>query len=252
MLALQRSAGNAAAGAFAHALVARSLKVSSPKDKIPTNKTNKVKQTNAVTAEAYLAKLCPAGTVQVDPKTGEVTLGTDVCGTKTATQTGCDCLCHMIKSGNQWKIKITDSGWPHTDFDSHKKAGTTGTGGTVTAPSPNSTTTYGTATVTGAELDTDPWLVLGHELCGHAWMGDQGLHGPDEVQPRGEGGHQETVKRENLIRAEQGIELRGEFNDPNCGESYTKKQGVREWSSFHKVCVAWRNARGYTITQKVP
>jgi len=111
---------------------------------------------------------------------------------------------------------------------------------------------YGTGTVSGGELDTDPWLVLGHELCGHAWMGDQGLHGPDEVQPRGQGGHQETVKRENLIRAEQNIELRGSFKDPNCGESYTLKKGTTTWSSFHKVCVAWRSAHGYSITDKIP
>ena len=37
----------------------------------------------------------------------------------------------------------------------------------VTAPSPNSTKLWGAGTVSGSALDVDPWLVLGHELCGH-------------------------------------------------------------------------------------
>ncbi len=250
MLGVQRTAGNAAAAQLAAAL-ARRLKVADPGKNIPTNKTNKLKQTNGATVSVYLDRLCPAGKVHVDPKSGEVTLGAKA---TSSTTTGCDCLSHMIGSKHKWKIEITDTGWPHTKFDDHKKAADPkkGTGGKVTAPSPNTTTTYGAGTVSGGELDIDPWLVLGHELCGHAWMGDQGLHGPDEAQPRGEGGHQETVKRENLIRAEQGIELRGSFKDPNCGESYIREKGVREWSSFHKVCVAWRNAHGHAITDKIP
>jgi hypothetical protein len=253
MLDVQRSAGNAAAGAFAQALLARSLKVSSPKGKITKHKTSKLKQTNAATANGYLDRLCPEGNVQVDAKTGVVTVDGTVCGGKSKTPTGCDCLCHMIGSANKWKIEITDTGWPYTKFDSHSKAEdpNRGSGGTVTAPSPNDPREFGTATVSGALLKTDPWLVLGHELCGHAWMGDQGLHGPDEAQPRGEGGHQATVKRENLIRAEQGIELRGSFNDPNCGESYVTKKGTTTWSTFHKVCVAWRAAHGYDITDRL-
>jgi hypothetical protein len=251
MLGVQRSAGNAAAAQLA-AVVARQLKVSDPSKDIPKNKTNKLKQTNAATVRVYLDRLCPAGKVAVDPKSGVVTLGATTQGS--TTPTGCSCLVHMINSANKWKIEVTDSGWPHTKFDSHKHAAdpNKGTGGKVTAPSPNTTIVYGAGTVSGGELDTDPWLVLGHELCGHAWMGDQGLHGPDELQARGEGGHQETVKRENLIRAEQGIELRGGFKDPNCGESYTRENGTRKWSSFHKVCVAWRNAHGHAITDKIP
>ena len=51
--------------------------------------------------------------------------------------------------------------------------------------------------MSGTALNIDPWLVLGHELCGHAWLGNAGKHGPDEAAARGEGGHQETVAREN-------------------------------------------------------
>ena len=56
-----------------------------------------------------------------------------------------------------------------------------GTGGRVTAPSPNSPKLWGAATAAGKRLDIDPWLVLGHELCGHAWLGDRGEHAPTRV-----------------------------------------------------------------------
>jgi hypothetical protein len=115
--------------------------------------------------------------------------------------------------------------------------------------------------VSGKTTDIPSWLVLGHELCGHAWMGDRGTHGPDHAQPRGEGGHQETVKRENMLRAEHGIELRGNFRAPNCGESYSRDKAAPaavQWSSYRNACIAWRNdynaknGTAYTITDTIP
>jgi hypothetical protein len=180
------------------------------------------------------------------------------------TASGCGCLCDLVSSKHAWKIRVDDAAWPHTDFDDDdaangKKPG--GTGGAVTAPSPNSPKIWGAAAASGKEKDIDPWLVLGHELCGHAWLGNSGSHGPDETSPRGEGGHQATVARENALRAEHGIDLRGTFKDPNCGESYFRDKtapGKVNWSSFHAVCESWRNkynaAHGtkYKIADKIP
>jgi hypothetical protein len=87
------------------------------------------------------------------------------------------------------------------------------------------------------------------------------MHGPDHSAARGEGGHQETVRRENLIRAEHGIELRGGFKDPNCGESYWRskaKPGKVNWSSYRDICIKWReaynkkNKTAYKITDTIP
>jgi hypothetical protein len=103
--------------------------------------------------------------------------------------------------------------------------------------------------------------VLGHELCGHGWLGNSGMAGGDHVQPRGQGGHQETVERENLLRKEHGIELRGTFKQPDCGESYWRDKaapGTVNWSSFHSVCEAWRkdyntkNGTSYKIGDTIP
>jgi hypothetical protein len=263
----------------------RKLKVHKPTDKIPTPGGKGVVQTNAETVKNYLANLCAGGSPTVDPTTGEIDIAKSFCtegflaklgvapGPPTPaaqsylkTATGCGCICDIVQSANEWKIQVDDTKWPHTDFaDDAAAKGTSGklggSGGVVTAPSPNSTKAWGAATASGKELDIDPWLVLGHELCGHAWLGNTGSAGPDETSPRGEGGHQETVARENQLRKEHGIELRGTFKQPNCGESYWRDKGAPgkvNWSDFRKVCQAWRadynkkNKTTFKITDTIP
>lgn len=263
----------------APAPVQRTVKVEDPAKVIPNPGGKGVKQTNAATVQGYLGKLCKDGSPTVDAKTGTVGVAKDFCTPQTvnvpfigplttspaqvaSTATGCTCLCDMVASKNAWRIVVDDANWPHTLFDNNadaKKPG--GTGGKVTTPSPNSPKLWGAATTTGKELEIDPWLVLGHELCGHGWLGDRGQHGPDEAQPRGEGGHQATVARENLLRAEHGIELRGTFKQPHCGESFwkdKKKPAKVNWSSFRSVCEAWRKAynakhgTSFKITDTIP
>jgi hypothetical protein len=289
VLALQRTAGNAAAGQVAAALagaVARSrgidrkVNVKDPKTNIPNPGGKGVVQTNGATIEGYLTDLCGDGRPAVDTATGAVTIAGSFCSTAplppdfvgppapsaatSSTKAGCTCLCDMIASPHTWTIVVDDGSWPHTDFDDHDaangvKAG--GTGGSVTAPSPNSPKLWGAGTASGKTTDIPSWLVLGHELCGHAWMGDKGIHGPDRASPRGEGGHQETVKRENLIRAEHGMEARGDFKSPNCGESYWRDKaapGKVEWSGYRATCIAWRrdynkkHGTSYSITDTIP
>jgi hypothetical protein len=130
------------------------------------------------------------------------------------TPTGCGCLCGLCSSAHHWTISVDDINWPFTAFDDGTGCTPGGTGGTVTTPSPNSSKLWGAATTSGKALDIDPWLVLGHELCGHGWLGNRGKACRDEPPPRGEGGHQETVARENALRSEHGIDLRGTFKDP--------------------------------------
>jgi hypothetical protein len=152
----------------------------------------------------------------------------------------------MVASSRQWSIQLDDKPWPHTDLPSR----------TVTAPSPNSKQLWGAATVSGKTTTIDPWLVLGHELCGHAWLREK--HLPDHDATRGKGGHQETVARENLLRQEHGIEERGSFKDPYCGESFSQTKagpGPVKWSVFKQICEAWRQKKygnKYKISDKIP
>jgi hypothetical protein len=261
--------------------LSRKILVDNPAKNIPNPGGKGRVQTNAQTIEDYLKILCPTGSVAVDGKSGQAKIDTGFCtpvalpagvagppgpsaAERSKTATGCGCICDLASSLHPWKIVVDDGAWPHTDFDDNdaaigKKPG--GSGGMVTAPSPNSPKFWGAGTASGKQVDIDPWLVLGHELCGHGWLGNSGGHGPDETSPRGEGGHQETVKHENLLRAEHGIDLRGTFKDPDCGESYWRDKaspGKVNWSSFHSVCESWRikynaaNGTSYKITDKIP
>jgi hypothetical protein len=264
-------------------LVQRKIKVEKPADKIPNPTGKGLVQTNAATVQDYLTTLCAGGSVAVDGTTGEVSISTSFCTRPQAeflglklpwttsspaeaskTPTGCGCICDIVGSAHLWKIQVDDGSWPHTVFDDDAAANGIkpgGTGGTVTTPSPNSPKLWGAGTVSGKALDIDPWLVLGHELCGHGWLGNFGRHGPDETRPRGEGGHQETVARENALRREHGIELRATFKQPNCGESFWRDKtapGKVEWSAYRAVCQSWRDAYNkahgtkYTITDTIP
>lgn len=278
------AAGGTEGGSLSRATgLRRKIVVDKPKDAIPRPGGKGVVQSNAQTIKDYFATLCSAGAPTVNGGTGEVGIGSSFCtrpqatlwgiglpwtaaspAQQSTTPAGCGCICDLVASSHLWTIRVDDGSWPHTVFDDDaaangRKAG--GSGGMVFAPSPNSPKLWGAATASGKELDIDPWLVLGHELCGHGWLGDTGKHGPDEVAPRGEGGHQETVARENLLRQEHGIDLRGTFKQPNCGESYWRDKaapGTVNWSSFHGVCQSWRNnynaANGtsYKITDTIP
>jgi hypothetical protein len=259
--------------------IQRFVKVDKPVDKIPNPGGKGLDQTNAATVLSYLTTLCPGGSVAVD-SSGNVSINHAFCtdtplaaglaGPPTPSpallskeRTGCTCLCDLGNSKNLWTIKVDDSNWPQTNFDdpdaaAGKKPG--GSGGTVTTPSPNSPKLWGAATVSGKALNVDPWLVLGHELCGHGWLGNQGRSEPEKPL-RGEGGHQETVQRENELRKEHGIELRGTFKDPECGESFwrEKKSPAKvNWSTYRAVCQKWRDdynkkhGTKYKITDKIP
>lgn len=238
----------------------RKVAVDKPKDPIDNPTGKGLVQTNAATVENYLRTLCSEGGVTVDKGTGVVSLKASFCPTPmppnvagppapapadTAKEaTGCGCLCDLIGSANDFTILVDDKDWPHTS------------GRVVTTPSPNSPKLWGAATETGKTLTIDPWLVLGHELCGHAWLAEKGL--PDDNATRGEGGHQETVARENKLRKEHGIEARGNFKAPFCGESFWQTKagpGPIEWSTYMKKCQAWRvktYGNKYKISDKIP
>ncbi|MGL4611891.1 MAG: DUF4157 domain-containing protein [Trueperaceae bacterium] len=238
----------------------RKVSVDKPKNLIANPTGKGLKQSNAETVESYLQTLCSGGAVAVDKGNGNISLAVDFCPTPlppgfsgppapapadmSKEPTGCGCLCDMVGSTKDYIIVVDDKDWPHT------------LGQVVTTPSPNSSKLWGTATVSGKAATIDPWLVLGHELCGHAWLAEKGL--PDDNVTRGEGGHQETVSRENQLRQEHGIEERGGFKDPYCGESFWKdkaKPGKINWSSYLSKCMAWRKkAYGgkYKISDQIP
>lgn len=246
------------------AALQRKVNVKDAKTPIPNPTGKGLVQTQAATIQGYLRTLCSDGSATVDGTTGAVATGAGFCPgylapgfagppspaavDKAKEQTGCRCLCDMVDSPTAFTIVVDDADWPHT------------LGTTVTAPSPNSPKLWGAASVSGKALNIDPWLVLGHEFCGHAWLSERKM--TDTNSTRGEGGHQETVSRENELRKEHGIEQRGGFKDPFCGESFsqlkddgTGKTGPVQWSSYLLKCEAWRKKTyggKYKISDKIP
>lgn len=237
-----------------HKGLQRKVVVDKPKDLIPNPTGKGVSQTNAATAADYCAELCTGEKPQVDAGTGEVTMSVAFCSVpgfqighevlpagpmpaeEAKTATGCTCLCDLVNSKNLWMIKIDDVSRPHTNFadpDAATGVKPGGSGGVVTAISPNSPKVFGSVTASGKKVDYDPWLILGHELCGHGWLGNAGKAETAEVMTK-VGRQPFTVDRENALRAEHAIEARGRsFRDPFCGESYERfKSGKANTGTF--------------------
>ena len=180
-------------------------------------------------------------------------LGTNPALTKaeqSKTKTGCTCVCDLAKSDNIIKLIIDDNVFPQT-LQADEKADIPGVGGgsTVTINSPDADPVK-LPTKTGKIANVPPVVVLGHELCGHAWLMDRGANKLDDVAQRGRGGHQATVERENLIRDEQGVERRATFREPFCGEDPK--------GNYIKECKKWReeynklNGTNFKIDDTIP
>lgn len=153
------------------------------------------------------------------------------------TPTGSTCLCDILDSSQDWKIELNDE-FPDKDFPrpvtlDHQK---------IVTFSPNSPKIAGAATMSGKLQNVDPWFLLAHELCGHAWLevknkpetthevahqhfdasGNIVCDATDKNAP-GPHGHEHAIERENLIRQEHGMEARGwRLKDPFCGESFLR------------------------------
>jgi Domain of unknown function (DUF4157) len=146
-----------------------------------------------------------------------------------STPTGSTCLCDMAGAGTMWTIAINDTETPATLNDK-----------SVRVPSPNSQKIWGSALMSGRQENDEPWLVLGHELCGHAWLEQKGIaETKEEEEHHGEAyieepktaaspfRHERSVERENLIRKEHGLDPRGyRLKDPFCGESFWRDRGM--------------------------
>jgi outer membrane protein OmpA-like peptidoglycan-associated protein len=202
----------------------RKVAVNDPKGK-PANAPSG--ETNEKIVKDYITQLCSGFTVtagQVVPTSASFCA--KAASSSTPEACGCLCFMHGLKDSTTgaditWTIVIDDTDWPHTD-DATK---------TVTVHSPFSGVGFGSWAkgdkATPAHRTKQPnWLVLGHELCGHAQLFAKGTHptGPAPTHG-GRPSHDVTVGIENKIAAEHGIpakDLRGLFADPHHGESLAK------------------------------
>jgi len=167
------------------------------------------------------------------------------------TPTSCTCLCDLDASSKEVTIEVDDNNAGLTDFtnDPGEEALDAPRGAIVTVPSPIGKKTR-QMMKSGKKETFEPFIVFGHELCGHGWMAIKGELAKDDNAERGRGGHQETVERENMMRREHGLTERNTFREPFCGEV--------DDSDFQKECKVWRdeynklNGTKFTLADTIP
>jgi outer membrane protein OmpA-like peptidoglycan-associated protein len=140
------------------------------------------------------------------------------------------CICDMCSKGTKkWKIVVDDYLWPATDR--HERIINIDTVGSVFQK--------GEWSDRGEQFTPNDARILGHELCGHAWLQLCGVHPTaeniTETGPAGEilkylgrPSHDPTVRIENKIATEleeaYGVQEtpRGSYTSPHAGESFVR------------------------------
>ncbi|GAB4400871.1 MAG: hypothetical protein OHK0053_22940 [Microscillaceae bacterium] len=194
-------------------VIQRTLEVESPNTRLPGNPPRE----NWEDIRDYLQVMSPSFAVN---SSGVVSPVVGLCNA--ASRTTDQCLCDLHNSPHAWKILIDDSDWPHTEKANHR----------VTVHSSRSIMEFG-AWGGGAQAGTRVILpnarVLAHELCGHAWLMEQGTHPHMTANTVGgrveRHGHDDTVRVENQTATEMygpQAPVRGVASDPHRGESFAK------------------------------
>ena len=132
-----------------------------------------------------------------------------------------ECLCHFVNTPNTWRIIIDNNSWPHTTPSEQS----------ITIQNSFSSLEFGAwggNAQNNQRITQSRERVFGHELCGHAFLMEQGIHpsaSSRESQVFGRPSHQQTVQIENQIADEisgNNAPDRGVFSDPHQGESFGK------------------------------
>ncbi len=217
--------------------ISKKMAVENPDTDIPNPSGTGLAQTNVETVLDYMSKLCPDTGMVANAGSIEL-VDTGFCFPSVKQEDGrfkspaelsahpvsCECVCEMVMDPLQnIVIRIDDTMGGNASTDSRS------TGATISVPSPNMST-IPVRGASGKTVDSPPFIVLGHELCGHHWLSKRGSNERENTQNIERGGHDPAIKRENLIREEHGIEKRGTFRDPCCGFFESTEQDLKKAS----------------------
>jgi hypothetical protein len=138
------------------------------------------------------------------------------------SRTSNQCLCELHAAPSDWTIVLDDVEWPHTD-EMAKRVSVHSTRSTIAFGA------WGGGAQRGTRIEQGSARVLGHELCGHAWLMEKGTHPSVPLvtvggRLMGRPGHDATVAIENTVAGEisAGAPQRGLFSDPHHGESFAR------------------------------
>jgi len=220
--------------------VRRRLWVRAPLAQIPRPGGRGLRQTIGQTVQTYLDRICSAGHPRVE-RNGRIRLDENFCADRRqSTLGGCDCMCALIRSRNNWRIIVRDTPHfgsnPSNRWDDDQAARTRrsgGTGGLIFVPSPNNPREYGAASITGDIVAMENWELLQHEICGHARLADTGSH-PEEEEGAVRQGHGTVVPITNAMNDQRPGARRPHrghlVQHPYCGESFYRERGATDWT----------------------
>ena len=180
----------------------------------------------------HIERISTNDTFTVNNTGNMVTGSADICNRpRPDTPVGEACLrdMHCLPAPTEddnWKIRITDDEWPHTNFEQRRVW-------IMSSCSPFALGAWGGGASAGQRLDLPNWRVLAHELCGHGWLQERGEHPPFIRIFRGgtqiaRPEHDPTVEIENQIANEvdtregRRTRPRGLFRSPHHGESLAR------------------------------
>lgn len=147
-----------------------------------------------------LQTICPEANLTVDPDGTVVVQNAAACSPESALQS-CRCICEAVEIDRTATIKLDA-----------RQARYGGGGLTVDAVEDDTANGVGSDETIyvddrGAFAPHPDWIVLAHELCGHALPGMLGRH--PEWRPGRSGfdpnWHQHAIDAENVVRAERGL-----------------------------------------------
>ncbi len=179
--------------------------------------------------EGYLQELSPSVTVDRAGAEPEVH-GPDVCPSPTRTTDRC--LCDLSAATNTWEVRINDYAYPHTSGPRDPAEAGLRYVSVFSTLTPMQTGAWGGGEAAGTRIMQEGSRVLGHELCGHAWLMQRGVH-PDaedvtkDGQLMGRPQHDPTIRIENRVAEEMAARPggspyvpRGTYESPHGGESF--------------------------------
>jgi hypothetical protein len=212
--------------------IARKISVEDPDSMIPNPGGNGISQTNGQTVFDYINELCLDADWMIQDGRIEL-LDTAFCFPSEEQEDGtfkspsqlsahpisCECLCETSMDPlDNVVIRIND-------HDEGTGSTNDNSGGTIiNVPSPNAKESK-VMGASGTMVDSPPFIILAHELCGHHLLNRHGNDDENMLNDR-RGGHDPTINRENEIRNEHGIDQRGTFRDPCCGLGDNSPEGM--------------------------
>jgi hypothetical protein len=160
-----------------------------------------------------LKKICPEANLEVAGDGTVSTKDADFCTKKRETPllNACKCLCTAIGPGKTTTIVVRDdlSAWGGgrtDDASPDDTANGKGSDETVNIENQNRWR-LDKKDKDGNWIDDPDWIILAHELCGHAVPGAKGTH--PEWRPSKPGykpnWHDDAIKKENEIRGIRGL-----------------------------------------------